>query len=56
MLQRSKDDSAIEKFLDYFYKFCIDILFQLLSDVPLFGPATLRRWGYTRLLDAAEEN
>ena len=34
MLQRTKDDPGIEKFLDYFYKFCIDILFKPLRDIP----------------------
>ncbi|OSD04439.1 DUF625-domain-containing protein [Trametes coccinea BRFM310] len=32
--QRAKDDPGIEKFLDYFYKFCIDVLFKPLQDVP----------------------
>ena len=32
--QRAKDDPGIEKFLDYFYKFCIDILFKPLLEVP----------------------
>ena len=34
MLQRSKDDPGIEKFLDYFYKFCIDILFKPFQEIP----------------------
>lgn len=32
--QRVKDDPGIEKFLDYFYKFCIDVLFRTVHDVP----------------------
>ncbi|KAI0774738.1 DUF625-domain-containing protein [Trametes elegans] len=32
--QRVKDDPGIEKFLDYFYKFCIDVLFKPIHDVP----------------------
>ncbi|KAI0371515.1 DUF625-domain-containing protein [Pilatotrama ljubarskyi] len=32
--QRAKDDPGIEKFLDYFYKFCIDVLFRPLQDLP----------------------
>ena len=32
--QRAKDDPGIEKFLDYFYKFCIDILFKPFQEIP----------------------
>ncbi|TBU63354.1 component of IIS longevity pathway SMK-1-domain-containing protein [Dichomitus squalens] len=34
MHQRAKDDPGIEKFLDYFYKFCIDILFKPFQEIP----------------------
>jgi protein phosphatase 4 regulatory subunit 3 len=29
-----KDEPGTEKFLDYFYKTCMDILFKPLNDVP----------------------
>ena len=32
--QRAKDDPGIEKFLDYFYKFCIELLFKPFQEVP----------------------
>ncbi|KAI0650842.1 DUF625-domain-containing protein [Trametes meyenii] len=32
--QRVKDDPGIEKFLDYFYKFCIEVLFKPIQDMP----------------------
>lgn len=35
MLQR-RDDPATEKFLDYFYKNCIDSLFKPVLDLPDF--------------------
>ncbi|KAH9854932.1 DUF625-domain-containing protein [Lenzites betulinus] len=38
--QRAKDDPGIEKFLDYFYKFCIDVLFKPIHDVPEFKDVT----------------
>ncbi|KAI9057414.1 DUF625-domain-containing protein [Trametes sanguinea] len=38
--QRAKDDPGIEKFLDYFYKFCIDLLFKPLQDVPEYKDLT----------------
>ncbi|KAI0686629.1 hypothetical protein C8Q76DRAFT_803880 [Earliella scabrosa] len=34
--QRAKDDPGVEKFLDYFYKFCMDILFKFFQDIPEF--------------------
>ncbi|EGN92042.1 hypothetical protein SERLA73DRAFT_117880 [Serpula lacrymans var. lacrymans S7.3] len=36
LLARGKDDPGTEKFLDYFYKNCIDILFKPFSDIPEF--------------------
>ncbi|KAI0355408.1 DUF625-domain-containing protein [Trametes cingulata] len=38
--QRAKDDPGIEKFLDYFYKFCIDVLFKPLQDLPEYKDVT----------------
>ena len=38
--QRAKDDPGIEKFLDYFYKFCIDVLFRPIHDVPEYKDVT----------------
>ncbi|KAI8982774.1 DUF625-domain-containing protein [Trametes punicea] len=38
--QRVKDDPGIEKFLDYFYKFCIDVLFRPLHDVTEYKDLT----------------
>ena len=40
MLQRAKDDPGIEKFLDYFYKFCIDVLFRPVHDMPEYKDVT----------------
>jgi protein phosphatase-4 regulatory subunit 3 len=36
LLGRGKDDPGTEKFLDYFYKGCIELLFKPFSDVPEF--------------------
>ncbi|KAI0737677.1 component of IIS longevity pathway SMK-1-domain-containing protein [Daedaleopsis nitida] len=38
--QRAKDDPGVEKFLDYFYKFCMDILFKPFQDIPEFKDST----------------
>ncbi|KAI0638595.1 DUF625-domain-containing protein [Trametes polyzona] len=38
--QRAKDDPGIEKFLDYFYKFCIDVLFRPVHDIPEYKDVT----------------
>lgn len=35
-MQRAKDDPGVEKFLDYFYKQCIDVLFKPFGDIPDF--------------------
>jgi protein phosphatase 4 regulatory subunit 3 len=35
-MQRAKDDPGVEKFLEYFYKSCIDTLFKPFSDIPEF--------------------
>ena len=32
--QRGKDDPGVEKFLDYFYKYCMDILFKPFQEIP----------------------
>jgi protein phosphatase-4 regulatory subunit 3 len=39
-LLRPKDDPGTEKFLDYFYKRCIDLLFKPFSDIPDFKTQT----------------
>lgn len=36
MYQRAKDDPAMEKFLDYFYKQCAEVLFKPFFDLPEF--------------------
>lgn len=36
MLQRPKDDPTTEKFIEYFYKHCADVLFTPLIDLPEF--------------------
>lgn len=36
MFQRPKDDPVTEKFLEYFYKQCADVLFNPLIDIPEF--------------------
>ncbi|KAH7916787.1 component of IIS longevity pathway SMK-1-domain-containing protein [Hygrophoropsis aurantiaca] len=36
LLGRPKDDPGTEKFMDYFYKSCIDILFKPFTDIPEF--------------------
>ena len=35
-MQRAKDDPGVEKFLEYFYKSCIDTLFKPFGDIPEF--------------------
>ncbi|CAL1700107.1 unnamed protein product [Somion occarium] len=40
MYQRAKDDPAMEKFLDYFYKQCAEILFKPFFDLPEFKTMT----------------
>lgn len=40
LLGRPKDDPGTEKFLDYFYKSCIELLFKPFSDVPEFKNLT----------------
>jgi protein phosphatase-4 regulatory subunit 3 len=40
LLSRAKDDPGTEKFLDYFYKSCIELLFKPFSDVPEFKNLT----------------
>ncbi|KIM63610.1 hypothetical protein SCLCIDRAFT_1214004 [Scleroderma citrinum Foug A] len=37
---RPKDDPATEKFLDYFYKNCIEVLFKPFNDIPDFRKQT----------------
>ncbi|KAI0686780.1 component of IIS longevity pathway SMK-1-domain-containing protein [Cytidiella melzeri] len=36
LFMRAKDDPGVERFLDNFYKICVDILFRPLLDVPEF--------------------
>lgn len=40
VFQRPKDDPAIEKFLDYFYKHCVEVLFKPFFDIPEFSRMT----------------
>ncbi|KAH9948743.1 component of IIS longevity pathway SMK-1-domain-containing protein [Amylocystis lapponica] len=40
LLQRAKDDPGVEKFLDYFYKQCIETLFRPFGDIPEFRNLT----------------
>lgn len=40
MLQRAKDDPGVEKFMDYFYKTCVETLFRPFGDVPEFKNVT----------------
>ncbi|KIJ69852.1 hypothetical protein HYDPIDRAFT_104481 [Hydnomerulius pinastri MD-312] len=40
MLARPKDDPGTEKFLDYFYKNCLEVLFRPYSDIPDFRKQT----------------
>ncbi|KAK7696144.1 hypothetical protein QCA50_000795 [Cerrena zonata] len=40
MYQRAKDDPAMEKFLDYFYKQCAEVLFKPFFDLPEFKTMT----------------
>lgn len=35
-MQRAKDDPGVEKFLEYFYKSCVDILLKPFGDIPEF--------------------
>lgn len=42
MFQRPKDDPATEKFLDYFYKHCIEVLFRPFFDIPEYSRMTGR--------------
>ena len=35
-MQRAKDDPGVEKFLEYFYKSCIDTLYKPFGDIPEF--------------------
>lgn len=37
VFQRPKDDPATEKFLDYFYKHCVEVLFKPFFDIPEFS-------------------
>jgi len=39
-LLRPKDDPGTEKFLDYFYKKCIELLFKPFSEIPEFKNQT----------------
>ncbi|KAG1752462.1 component of IIS longevity pathway SMK-1-domain-containing protein [Suillus paluster] len=39
-LLRPKDDPGTEKFLDYFYRRCIEVLFKPLNDIPEFKAQT----------------
>ncbi|PCH40772.1 DUF625-domain-containing protein [Wolfiporia cocos MD-104 SS10] len=46
MQRNNKDDPGVERFLDYFYKQCVDSLFRPLEDVPDFksnSPLTISR-------------
>lgn len=36
LFMRAKDDPGTERFLDYFYRTCVEILFNPLLDVPEF--------------------
>ncbi|KAI0340888.1 DUF625-domain-containing protein [Trametopsis cervina] len=40
LFMRAKDDPGVERFLEYFYKTCIDILLRPLLDVPEFKSLT----------------
>lgn len=40
MLQRAKDDPGVEKFLEYFYKHCVETLFRPFGDIPEFKNAS----------------
>ncbi|CCM03359.1 uncharacterized protein FIBRA_05488 [Fibroporia radiculosa] len=40
MLQRAKDDPGTERFMEYFYKHCAEILFRPLSDLPDYKTVT----------------
>lgn len=41
-LQRNKDEPGVERFLDNFYKFCIETLFRPFGDIPEFKTLTGR--------------
>ena len=43
LLARAKDDPGTERFLDYFYKQCIETLFRPFQDVPEFKNLTSRQ-------------
>jgi protein phosphatase-4 regulatory subunit 3 len=36
LMQRAKDDPGVEKFLEYFYKSCVETLFKPFGDIPEF--------------------
>jgi protein phosphatase 4 regulatory subunit 3 len=38
--QRPKDDPSLERFMEYFYKHCVDVLFHPLLDLPEFKNVT----------------
>ncbi|GJE87442.1 hypothetical protein PsYK624_035250 [Phanerochaete sordida] len=40
VFQRPKDDPGTERFMDYFYKHCVDVLFHPLLDLPDFKNVT----------------
>ena len=40
LYQRAKDDPGMEKFLDYFYKQCAEVLFKPFFDLPEFKTMT----------------
>ncbi|KAH8096612.1 component of IIS longevity pathway SMK-1-domain-containing protein [Cristinia sonorae] len=40
VFQRPKDDPATEKFLDYFYKHCVEVLFRPFFDIPEYSRLT----------------
>ena len=40
VFQRPKDDPGTERFMDYFYKHCVEVLFHPLLDLPDFKNVT----------------
>lgn len=36
LFMRAKDDPGVERFLEYFYRSCVDVLFNPFFDVPEF--------------------
>lgn len=36
LFMRAKDDPGVERFLEYFYRSCVDVLFDPLFEVPEF--------------------